>query len=242
MRTRLEQSNAQLAEMKRDQVALTQRAAQLENQTRSQGEVHAILEQRVENLRRENDRLAGELASNLLTASGERGTPGNAILQTSGVGSGASDLPEDLRKKLREFAGTHDDVKFIPDKRMLRFQTHTAFVDSSDRMTSQARAALVELAKIMNSRAAKDWDYSVVGHTFAQSQVSNELTPLHATDWHLAAHQAIAVVRYLEEQGVPPSRFTVMSYGSQQPVDLKDDDVARKNNARLEVFFSPGVK
>jgi flagellar motor protein MotB len=62
---------------------------------------------------------------------------------------------------------------------------------------------------------------------------------IHPTDWHLAAHQAIAVEQCLEENRVAAARLGIVSYASNQPLVQGASAEARRVNARIEIFLLP---
>ncbi len=95
-------------------------------------------------------------------------------------------------------------------------------------------AALTTLGANVSSVARRRLNLLIVGHT-ARPTVGRELAAQHATDWHLAAHQAIAVEQTLEEHNVAPLRVGVVSYASQQPLQ----DGTSPANARVEIFLLP---
>lgn len=55
------------------------------------------------------------------------------------------------------------------------------------------------------------------------------------TNWELAAARAAAVVRVLEDEGVDPSRLSVVSYGEHQPIAANDGPDNRARNRRIEL-------
>jgi flagellar motor protein MotB len=144
-----------------------------------------------------------------------------------------------LTKKLDGYAKSHVGVTFDPVEKVVRFQSDTVFRDGGDRLRGDAQTALRELAAILNTQKAGQLNLLVVGHTGGGAVPDAALLVQHPTDWHLAAHQAIAVEQYLEESGLSPTRVGIISYADQQPLVPPKDDVARQKNARVEVFILP---
>ncbi|MBV9754115.1 MAG: OmpA family protein, partial [Hyphomicrobiales bacterium] len=56
-----------------------------------------------------------------------------------------------------------------------------------------------------------------------------------ATNWDLSAARAIAVVRYLQSQGLPPEHLLAAGFGEFQPLDVGDTEDAFKRNRRIEL-------
>jgi len=78
------------------------------------------------------------------------------------------------------------------------------------------------------------WVLRVDGHT----DVDPINTPQFQSNWELSAARAIAVVKALIEQGIPPNRLVAAGFGEFQPIDPSDTDEAKAkilggNAARL---------
>lgn len=244
---RADDAQAQLAATQAKYSALKQEAGQYdgkldgyEKQLAARREVEDILEQRVENLRRESERLHGELTTSLMAASGNSamGGSGAIVMASNRINSPAQedfDLPSELSRAMAAIAGRYEGVAFDPSEKVIRFQTEILFANG-DRLRPEGRAALKELAEALASPAAKRFNLQITGHTWGEQQVTRELMGLHPTDWHLAAHQALAVEDCLEAK-IKAVRMCVVSYGSWQPLVTGTDDVAHRKNARVEVYI-----
>lgn len=238
LRYQLDSANSELAQLARRESDARAQADQLAQQLASQQQIQSIMEQRVANLRTENDRLHEEMTGVVMRASGDRPTT-SALMNVSDVNYVGFELPSDLIKKLDQFSKSHVGVTFDPVEKVVRFQSDTVFRDGGDRLRGDAQAALRELASILNSQKAGRLNLLVVGHTGGGVTPDTALLVQHPTDWHLAAHQAIAVEQYLEESGLSPTRAGIISYADQQPLVPPHDDVARQKNARVEIFILP---
>ena len=58
------------------------------------------------------------------------------------------------------------------------------------------------------------------------------------SNWELSLARALAVVRYLVSQGVPPERLSANGFGEYQPLDGTDTPEARRRNRRIELKLS----
>lgn len=230
-------------EVDKTNVQLTQsqeRADQLEKQLANERQVQSILKQRVDNLKQENDRLHTENMSVVMNSVGNTPKGQGSVLKTVGATSLVGfDLSKDLTGKLQAFAKKYEGVEYDPTEKVCRFSSDLMFVSGGDRLRNEAQVALVEFAELMNDKQAKELNLLIVGHTSSETVIINELAPQHPTDWHLGAHQAIAVQQYLEEKGMNAARVGIVSYAGQQPLVRGDDDVAKRKNARLEIFLLP---
>lgn len=59
------------------------------------------------------------------------------------------------------------------------------------------------------------------------------------TNWELSTARALAVVRYLQEVGVDPTRLAAAGYGPFQPVASNDTPEGRSQNRRIEIVLAP---
>jgi chemotaxis protein MotB len=76
-----------------------------------------------------------------------------------------------------------------------------------------------------------NWVLRVDGHT-DKRPISN---PQFASNWELSTARAIAVVKFLISQGVPPERLVAAGYGEYQPLDPGDSEEAYARNRRIEL-------
>ena len=60
------------------------------------------------------------------------------------------------------------------------------------------------------------------------------------TNWDLSAARALAVVRFLQEKGVDPTKLAGAGYGEFQPIAPNDTPEGRSLNRRIEIVLAPG--
>jgi outer membrane protein OmpA-like peptidoglycan-associated protein len=89
----------------------------------------------------------------------------------------------------------------------------------------RSREELAKLASILNKY--EDTNILLEGHT------DNTGSDEHNLD--LSRQRAQSVSNYLAEQGVNPTRFTIMGYGESQPIADNDTGEGRELNRRVEV-------
>jgi len=58
-----------------------------------------------------------------------------------------------------------------------------------------------------------------------------------ASNWELSAARALAVVRYLQDQGVDPTKLAGAGYGEYQPIGANDTPEGRSVNRRIEIVL-----
>jgi len=149
-------------------------------------------------------------------------------------------LQPELDKALKEFAAKYPDLAKYDSKRgVLKFGSDVLFDLGSDTVKARAAGSLNELAGIIASPAAADFDVVIVGHTDNVPIVKPETAAKHPTNWHLSVHRSIAVMRILRKGGVAPERMGVMGHGEYRPVAPNDTPTGRTQNRRVEVFLVP---
>lgn len=224
----------QQARIQQDLEAARHEIQRLEQELRGTREIQAIAEQRIENFRQENERLHQELTGVVINGSG-----GRSAINTVGASAIIGlDLPAEVEQQLADLAGKYQGVEYEKLQRVCRFESELMFLDGGDQLRPEARAALKELAKILNQSKVASFNLQIVGHCGSAS-VSPELAAQHPTAWHLASHQAIAVEQFLEEQSVAGTRMGTVSYADQQPLVTGNDEASRKRNSRIEIFILP---
>jgi chemotaxis protein MotB len=60
-----------------------------------------------------------------------------------------------------------------------------------------------------------------------------------ATNWELSTARALAVLRFLQDEGVDPTRLAAAGYGEFQPIAPNDTAEGRSQNRRIEIVLAP---
>lgn len=150
-------------------------------------------------------------------------TPGGDRLE-----SARSEI-EDIAKK----TGMRDDIQVASHSRGLRIDMASTvlYEDGQVELSGEAARVVAELAGVVASLATEGTVVEVEGHT-DDTPVSGSGLP---SNWELSAHRAGAVVRVLEEAGIPSKRLRLVGYGAALPVaknrDL-DGEAIPSNQAR----------
>lgn len=55
------------------------------------------------------------------------------------------------------------------------------------------------------------------------------------TNWELSSARAFAVLRFIEQAGIPPARLSAIGYGEHRPLKSNDDEPGRSANRRIEI-------
>ena len=118
---------------------------------------------------------------------------------------------------------------------MVRFGWDLTFGSGSDEVKPEARDGLAQLARILQTADAGEYDIRVVGHT--DSQKPGKSRNRFPTNRHLSVARAIAVGNALEGAGVPGERIEIVGWGPWRPVVANNERGGTAPIRRVEIFF-----
>jgi OOP family OmpA-OmpF porin len=100
------------------------------------------------------------------------------------------------------------------------------FETGRSRLTAESYAMLDRVAESLV--AHPDVRIEVAGHT--------DSTGSHALNMRLSRERALAVMAYLAQRGVAPSRMTARGYGPDSPIGSNRTAAGRADNRRVELL------
>ena len=139
--------------------------------------------------------------------------------------------------RLRELLGGKKGVRIVGDRFV--FQSEVLFAKGSADMGEAGKKRLMQLAQTLREISKDippdiDWVLRVDGHT--------DKDPIHTSrfpsNWELSSARAISVVQFLVSQNLPPNRFAAAGFGEFQPLEKRDDEIAKRRNRRIELKFT----
>ncbi|MBV8449083.1 MAG: peptidoglycan -binding protein [Hyphomicrobiales bacterium] len=141
----------------------------------------------------------------------------------------------DFFGRLRDILGNRPDIRIVGDRFV--FQSEVFFDPGQADLKPEGMPELDKVATAMREIISSippdiPWVLRVDGHTDKRPLSG---TGKFATNWDLSAARAIAVVRYLQSQGLPPEHLLAAGFGEFQPLDLGDTEDAFKRNRRIEL-------
>ncbi len=136
--------------------------------------------------------------------------------------------------RLREVLGERPDVRIEGDRFV--FQSEVLFASGSADLGDEGKRQLAALAATLLEIAVTipeelRWILRVDGHTDGVP-INNLIYP---SNWELSSARAISVVKFLVSQGVPAHRLVAAGFVEFQPIDARDDEIARRRNRRIEL-------
>ncbi len=149
-----------------------------------------------------------------------------------GTGKGEDEVVGEIARTIRE-SGLEQiaDVKSEARGVVMRVRGQLLFEAGSDRIRPESFVFLDEITQLV-----RRFPYAVLieGHTDDEPVSSDRF----ATNWHLSAGRAIAVLRYLNEAGgVPARRLSAAAMADQHPLVPNDSPAHRAVNRRVEFVF-----
>ncbi|MCT8988977.1 peptidoglycan -binding protein [Chelativorans sp. SCAU2101] len=146
----------------------------------------------------------------------------------------------DFFGRLREILSDRENIRIVGDRFV--FQSEVLFAsgqteinDSGQEEMRKLAGAILELQEEIPPEI--DWVLRVDGHT---DNVPLSGTGRYRDNWELSAARAIAVVKFLIENGVPAERLVAAGFGEFQPLDPADTPEARARNRRIELKLTEG--
>lgn len=135
--------------------------------------------------------------------------------------------------KLREVLGNRPDVQIVGDRFI--FQSEVLFATGSADIGEDGKrqlAAFADTLKTIGQRIPTDidWLLRVDGHTDKQPYNGP-----YGGNWELSTARAIAVVKFLIEQGIPPNRLVAAGFGEFRPLVDGDTQEDFRRNRRIEL-------
>ena len=140
----------------------------------------------------------------------------------------------DFFGRLRQVLVKSPDIRIEGDRFLL--PSALLFASASATLGEQGKQELNKLAQTLNEISVAipsdiSWILRVDGHT-DQLPIN---TPRFPSNWELSTARAVAVVRYLADQGIPPKRMTAAGFGEFHPVDQGQSEAAYQRNRRIEL-------
>ncbi len=123
------------------------------------------------------------------------------------------------------------DVKLEPRGLVISLQQAVLFASGEDQVNRQALPALSQIAVVLRETNNK---VALVGHA--------DTIPIHnrrfSNNWELSAARSLSLLALLTtEYGIPESRLSIQSYGSNHPLDSNDTEAGRAANRRVEILI-----
>jgi chemotaxis protein MotB len=198
----------------------------------------ALLTQQVEQLR---SQLAGVAKALDLAEAGGRDKDAQIANLGQRLNAALAAKVEELQRyrsdffgKLRALLAGKPGIQIVGDRFV--FQSEVLFPVGNADITPSGQDQIKALATSVKQIAAEippdvHWVLRVDGHADKQKITGGAF----ASNWELSAARAIAVVKLLIDQGVPPDHLAATAFGDNQPLDNAATPEAYAKNRRIEL-------
>jgi chemotaxis protein MotB len=142
---------------------------------------------------------------------------------------------EQLASALRgEIEAGRVELMELRGKTTVKMTDKILFASGSATIGQDGRAALRKVSEALRSLQGRA--IRVEGHT---DDVPTGASGPFPTNWELSSARALAVVRFLQETGIDPTRLSGAGYGEFQPIAGNDTPEGRSLNRRIEITLVP---
>ena len=124
------------------------------------------------------------------------------------------------------------EVSELRGRMAVKMKDRILFASGSATIGREGRQALHAVADAL--RNVQGRTIRVEGHTDNVPTAGGAFP----TNWELSSARALAVVRYLQEAGLDPTRLAAAGYGEFQPVASNDTPEGRSQNRRIEIVLA----
>ena len=136
--------------------------------------------------------------------------------------------------RLQAVLGDRKDIQIVGDRFV--FSSEVLFPTASDEVSAEGMIQLTRLAETLKTLAAEipddlPWELQVDGHT-DRRPISNARFP---SNWELSTARALAIVKFLRGQGIPPQRLAATGYGEFHALNARNTEEAYARNRRIEL-------
>lgn len=136
--------------------------------------------------------------------------------------------------RLQAVLGERKDVQIVGDRFV--FASEVLFPTASDEVSADGMIQLTRLAETLKTLAGDmpadlPWVLQVDGHTDRRPIA----TARFPSNWELSTARALAIVKFLRGQGIPPERLAATGYGEFHPLDARNTEEAYARNRRIEL-------
>lgn len=120
-----------------------------------------------------------------------------------------------------------------PETHGLVLESGLLFGPGSATLTARGKQVLGRLRAELQKPEYADQLISVEGHTDAAPIKRSK----HKSNWDLSAKRALAVLHYLEKQGISPQRLAFAGFGPYRPLDEGKSKQSFARNRRVEIVL-----
>lgn len=225
---RVAELEGQLHDSEETRAGLEAHIAELEQQNQTLADRLAALGQDVEGLRADRTALSSSLADTQ-----------RALEELRAREAAASARLAAFRQMLERFRAMIDSgqlhVRVVRNRMVVELPDNVLFDSGDNQLKPEGQAIIQGVGAILMTIEGRQ--FQVAGHT--------DSVPVHgrrwASNWELSTARAVAVARFLIDNGMPAERISAAGYADTQPIDTNDTEEGRAHNRRIEIVLLPNI-
>lgn len=150
---------------------------------------------------------------------------------------------QSLAKSLKdEINAGKIELSELKGRMVVKMKDKILFSSGSVKINPEGQAALAKVAEALKGVAGKL--IRVEGHT---DDVPTDPKGPFPSNWELSTTRAIAVVKLLQDKGVPAEKLSAVGYGEHHPITSNRTPQGKSQNRRIEIVLAsedqaPGTK
>lgn len=209
----------------------------------------AALQKKLDEIKAQNKELSGRLASlgeNLAQVQGDRQSLQKALAETRTAlaelrqrEAQAKQRLQTFRDLLAKFRSMIESgklrVRIVRNRMVVELPEGVLFDSGKAKLKDVGETTLAQIAPVL--KEIPNRQFQIAGHT--------DNVPIHTrrfpSNWELSTARAVAVARYLIDQGMAPDRLSAAGYADTQPVASNDTPEGRAQNRRIEIVLVPAL-
>jgi chemotaxis protein MotB len=146
-----------------------------------------------------------------------------------------SEQYESLAQSLKEEIKTGKiELSELKGRMVVKMKDKILFSSGSVKINPEGQAALAKVAEALKDVPGKI--IRVEGHT--DSEPTDPKGPF-PSNWELSTTRSLAVLKLLQEKGVPAERLSAVGYGEFHPIASNKTPQGKSLNRRIEIVLSP---
>jgi chemotaxis protein MotB len=147
-----------------------------------------------------------------------------------------ANLLTELTSKFRALIDAKQlSLKLVHGRMVLKLRSSVLFGSASADLSNAGKTALKNVAKAL--KEIKGNHFQVAGHT-DNNPIKSAKFP---SNWELSTARSVAVVKFLQEEGVPPENLSAAGFAAGQPVYSNSFKGGRQANRRIEISLLPAI-
>jgi chemotaxis protein MotB len=225
------------------------RVRQLQAELEEAQQQRKDLDERLQALRARNDELTSRLQAlgqSLEEVEGDRKTLQETLDETKRALEELRERERQAQKRLATFRDLLNKfqsmiesgqlrVRVVRNRMVVELPEGVLFDSARAALKREGEATLAQVAPILSDIEGRQ--FQIAGHT--------DNIPIRTvrfpSNWELSTARAVAVTRFLIEQGMPAERLSAAGYAETEPVADNDTPEGRAKNRRIEIVLVPAL-